>query len=195
MTQGFPIGRMWLDIEQDPAASGQDAHRRSSRPALDTCNAQGTADVRHLHGLRLLEDVRGQHARVRRRAALVRALQQEALALGLADRRSSAAGSRPWRKQFQTAPLCGAGGVDWDIMQVSATPTVTVDRTLPPDTHAAPVAPSGLFPADGLGDPARLREADVRHGPARDVVPARARALDGHVVGAVLHVDLAERAS
>ena len=37
-------------------------------------------------------------------------------------------------------PLCGIGGVDWDVMQVSATPTVVVDRTLPPDTGLPPDA-------------------------------------------------------
>jgi len=38
------------------------------------------------------------------------------------------------------------------VLQISATPTVTVDRTLPPDTGLPPVAPTGLYPTNGSVD-------------------------------------------
>ena len=57
--------------------------------------------------------------------------------------------AKPVAKQFATKALCGVGGPDWDVMQILASPTVIVDRTLPPDTKLPPLAPGGLYPADG----------------------------------------------
>ena len=69
--------------------------------------------------------------------------------LGDWSRRGSAAGPRRWASSSRGA-LCGIGGADGDVLQVSGQPQVVVDRTPPAAPTAAPAAPSDLFPTDGM---------------------------------------------
>ena len=147
MVQSFPVGRMWLDIEQ-ATSLGSKTLTLDIQTAVDTCKAKGTASCGIYTGPGFWKTY----------VSNTNAFDTVPLWYALYNKKTSLSDWKtehfggwlaPVAKQFQTAPLCGAGGADWDVMQVSATPTVTVDRTLPPDTHAAPVAPGGLFPEDG----------------------------------------------
>ena len=147
MTQSFPIGRMWLDVEQ-ATTLGANAIVADVQTALTTCNAKGTVACGMYTGpgfwKTYVDDTNAFDA-----VPLWYAIYDKKRSLSDWPAEQFGGWLAPVAKQFQTAPLCGAGGVDWDVMKVSASPTVVVDRTLPPDTHAPPVAPGGLFPADG----------------------------------------------
>ncbi len=148
MTDGFPIGNMWLDIEQDPKALGSRTLISMIQRGLSECSAKGTVGCgiytspgfwnTSVADTTTFSDV-----------PLWYALYNKKRSLSDWSTEHFGGWSSPVAKQFQTAPLCGAGGADWDVMQVSAQPTVVVDRTLPPDTQAPPVAPDDLFPTDG----------------------------------------------
>ncbi len=151
MTKGYPIGSMWLDIEQ-ATSLGSNALTPMIQTALDTCNANGTVKCGFYTGSGWWKTYVGDtHAFDN--VPLWYALYNKKRSLSDWPTEQFGGWIAPVGKQFQTAPLCGAGGADWDILQVSATPTVTVDRALPPDTLAPPVAPAGLFPEDGAAIP------------------------------------------
>ena len=148
MTQGYPIGSMWLDVEQ-ATSLGSKAIIAAVDAALTACRAHAGVGCGIYTGPGFWKTY----------AADTTAFDSVPLWYALYDKKRSLSDWSVeqfggWKsavgKQFQTAPLCGAGGADWDVMQVSATPTVSVDRTPPADTHAPPVAPDGLFPADGM---------------------------------------------
>lgn len=161
--KGFPIGRMWLDIEQDPAALGSKTIIADIQQAVTACRAQGTATCGIYTGSGFwktfasnttsFSDVPLWYAQYNKRTSL-------------SDWPTEHFGgwTKPIAKQWATKPLCGIGGADWDTMQVSATPTVTVDRTLPPDTGTVPAAPTGLYPTEGtvlLYDYAKLMSRTI----------------------------------
>ena len=147
MVQSFPIGRMWLDVEQ-ATTLGANAIIADVQTALATCKAKGTVACGIYTGpgfwKTYANDTHAYDA-----VPLWYALYNKKRSLSDWPAEQFGGWLAPVAKQFQSAPLCGAGGADWDVMKVSASPTVVVDRTLPPDTQAAPVAPVGLFPEDG----------------------------------------------
>ncbi len=143
--EGFPIGTMWLDIEQEPGGRGANELMGKIRQSLQACEARGLARCgiytgpgwwkTWVNNTTAFSAVPLWYAQYDRRRSL-------------SDWSTQHFGGwvAPAGKQFQSAPLCGAGGADWNVMQVAAQPTVVVDRTLPPDTHLPPVAPKNLFP-------------------------------------------------
>jgi hypothetical protein len=149
MVQGFPIGRMWLDIEQDPKGLGSNTLIPMIQHGLTTCAAHAgvTCGIytgpgwwkTYLANTTAFTAVPLWYAQYNKKRSLT-------------DWSTEHFGgwSSPVAKQFQTAPLCAVGGADWNVMQVSATPTVSVDRTVPADTHLPPVAPANLFPTSSL---------------------------------------------
>ena len=148
MVQGFPVGRMWLDIEADPKALGSTALIAMIQQGLTTCAAHSPVGCGIYSGPGWWKSY----------VANTNAFDATPLWYALYNHKRSLSDwpteqfghwTSPVGKQFQTAPLCGVGGADWDILQVAATPTVVVDRTPPPDTNAPPVAPTNLFPQEG----------------------------------------------
>jgi hypothetical protein len=148
---GFPIGKMWLDIEQDPGGIGQTKLDAFIQQAVTTCQASGIPCGIYT-GPGFWKSYTGNTS------AFTSIPLWYALYNGktsLSDWKTEAFGgwSQPAAKQFATKPLCGIGGVDWDVMQVAQQPSVVVDRTSPPDTGLPPPAPGGLYPVDGQALP------------------------------------------
>lgn len=150
--KGFPIGRMWLDIEQDPGSIGSKTILADIQQAVTACESQqGGVQCGIYTGSGFwktsaanttsFNDVPLWYAQYNHRTSL-------------SDWPTEHFGgwSKPVAKQWATQPLCGIGGADWDTMQVSAKPTVVVDRTLPADSGTVPPAPTGLFPTEGYVD-------------------------------------------
>ncbi len=149
MVQGFPTGRMWLDIEQDPDGLGSNAVISMIQNSLTACEAKapGRCGIytgpgwwkTFLANTTKFADVPLWYAQYNRKRSL-------------SDWATERFGgwASPAAKQFQTGPLCGVGSSDWNVMQATTTPTVLVDRSLPPDNHLPPIAPKNLFPEDGM---------------------------------------------
>jgi hypothetical protein len=148
MTAGQPIGRMWLDIEQSPGTVGQKTLVADIQTALATCQAHSSVGCGIYTGSGFWKTYMG-NTNVFSTVPLWYAIYNNKTSLSNWSTESFGGWPKPVAKQFATKPLCGAGGVDWDVMQVSATPTQTVDRTLPPDTGKPPPAPADLYPVDG----------------------------------------------
>ena len=148
MTQGFPIGRMWLDIEQDPAGLGSNSLIPKIQQSLATCQAKPGVDCGIYTGPGWWKTYLANTSTFTG-VPLWYALYNKKRTLSDWTVEKFGGWASPVAKQFQTAPLCGVGGADWNVMQVATTPSVTVDRSPPPDTHAVPVAPANLFPASG----------------------------------------------
>lgn len=164
MVKGFPIGTMWLDIEEASGATALGANKLTAaiRTGINQCKTHGVGCglytspgywKTYLNDTRALTDVPLWYALYNKKRTL-------------SDWTTERFGgwARPVAKQFQTAPLCGVGGADWNVMQVAATPTVIVDRSLPPDTGLPPPAPGGLYPEPGsvvLLDYAKLMSATL----------------------------------
>jgi hypothetical protein len=149
MVDGVPTGRMWLDIEQDPHGLGSNALIAMIQHGLDACNAKAPGRCAiytgpgwwktYLANTPTFATVPLWYAQYNKKRTL-------------SDWTTEHFGgwTSPVAKQFQTSPLCGIGGADWNVMQVTSTPTVIVDRSLAPDDLLPPVAPANLFPEDGM---------------------------------------------
>ncbi len=146
---GFPIGRMWLDVEENPAGLGSSKLVSFVRAGLDECTALGGSAIgcgiytgpgfwkSYMSNTSELASVPLWYAQYNGRTGL--------------DAWSSekfGGWSQPVAKQWAEQALCGVG-VDKDTMQVTTKPSVVVDRATPPDTGLPPAAPDGLYPAEG----------------------------------------------
>ncbi len=147
IASGFPIGSMWLDIEQDPGTLGSKTLIADIQAALTACQAHGVSCgiytspgfwKTYVSDTNVFDNV-----------PLWYALYNNKTSLSNWSTEAFGGWTAPVGKQFATKPLCDVGGADWDVMQVSATPTVIVDRTLPPDSGQPPPAPGNLYPVDG----------------------------------------------
>jgi hypothetical protein len=147
MADSHPIGRMWLDIEQSPGTLGWKTLVPMIQQALAACTAHGLPCGIYTSPGWWKTYVANTSAFTS--VPLWYALYNKKRSLGDWPTEQFGSWTAPVGKQFQTAPLCLVGGADWDVIQVSALPTVTVDRTLPPDTKLPPVAPANLWPAMG----------------------------------------------
>lgn len=145
-TKGFPIGRMWLDVEQDPAGLGANALIKLVQQAYDACTAQGTADCGIYTGPGFWKTYMNNTTSL---SNLPLWYAQYDYKTSLSDWTTQHFGgwAKPVAKQWAEQALCGVG-VDKDVMQVITKPQVVVDRTLPPDTKLPPPAPGNLYPAD-----------------------------------------------
>lgn len=144
---GFPIGRMWLDVEQAPGSLGSNSLIAAVQRGLDACgNHVGVGCgiytgpgfwKTYMSDTKSFANVPLWYAQYNYRTSL-------------SDWSKEHFGgwAKPVAKQFAEQPLCGVG-VDKDVMQVTGQPAVAVDRTLPPDTMQPPPAPGGLYPIDG----------------------------------------------
>lgn len=148
MVAGFPIGRMWLDIEQAPGTLGSKTLTTDIQTALTTCQAHGGVTCGIYTGPGFWKTYMGNESTFDA-TPLWYAFYNSKTSLSNWSTEAFGGWAKPAAKQFATKPLCGVGGADWDVMQVSATPTVVVDRNLPPDSGKAPSAPTSLYPVDG----------------------------------------------
>jgi hypothetical protein len=147
VVQDFPIGRLWLHVEDDPNGLGpsalvariQEARTACETKALGRCGIYTSPGwwQAYLADTTMFGDL-----------PLWYVLHNNKRSLADWPTEHFGGWVRPAGKQFQTTPLCGAGGADWDVVQVATTPSVVVDRSLPPDTGFPPVVPDNLFPQD-----------------------------------------------
>ncbi|MBI3184331.1 MAG: hypothetical protein HYZ28_19530 [Myxococcales bacterium] len=144
--KGFPIGRLWLDVEQDPAGRTASALIALVQQAVDACRSQSAVGCGIYTGPGFWRSYMGNTTRF---ADLPLWYAQYNRRTSLSDWSTEKFGgwARPAAKQFIEEALCGVG-VDKDVMQVSTEPLV-VDRSLPPDTWLPPAAPARLYPEDG----------------------------------------------
>jgi Glycosyl hydrolases family 25 len=145
---GLPIGRMWLDIEEDPKDRGANAVSAAIAQAATACQAQGGVEC-GIYTSPGFWQTYANDTNAFTNLPLWWAHYDQKTSLSTWSNDAFGGWAKPVGKQWATKPLCGVGGVDWDTMQVGASPTVVVDRSAPPDTGVAPPAPSGLWPADG----------------------------------------------
>jgi len=146
---GFPIGRMWLDVEENPRGLGSTKLVALVRQGLDTCAAQGGSKIgcgiytgpgfwkTYMSNTTELAAVPLWYAQYNGKTSL--------------DAWSSehfGGFPKPVGKQWAEQALCGVG-VDKDTMQAIGTPSIVVDRSVPPDDGLPPSAPVRLEPADG----------------------------------------------
>ena len=168
MIQGFPIGRMWLDIEQDPAGLGANSLIPKIQQGLATCQAKPGVECGIYTGPGWWKTYLANTSAFTG-VPLWYALYNKKRSLSDWTTEKFGGWASPVAKQFQTAPLCGVGGADWNVMQVATTPT-RERRSLAAGRHARG-AGRAREPVPGRrhGDPDRLREAHVGHGAARDL--------------------------
>ncbi len=145
---GFPIGRMWLDIEQDPGSLGAGAVDSRIQEAVTACRAQGGVECGIYTGKGFWQTYAGDTTAFTD-VPLWWAHYDNKTSLSTWQDDAFGGWTDPVAKQWATKPLCGIGGTDWDSMKVDAQPTVTVDRNTPPDTGTVPPAPTGLWPDNG----------------------------------------------
>lgn len=145
--QGFPIGRMWLDVEDEHFYGlGYKTIVQRLRDGLDECKKRGVACGiytgagfwrTYMNDTKELADVPLWYARYSG---------GKTLAAWSTDKFGG--WTKPAGKQWAEEALCKVG-VDKDTIQPFAPPTVVVDRNLPPDTGLPPPAPTGQYPANG----------------------------------------------
>ncbi|HSO41194.1 MAG TPA: GH25 family lysozyme [Labilithrix sp.] len=145
--RGFPIGRMWLDVEDEHLYGLGYLTRVSMLQAgIAECRAHAGVDCgiytgpgfwkTYMNNTPLLGDVPVWYAQYNGKRSL-----------SSWPTERFGGWQKPVAKQWAEEPLCNVG-VDKDTMQVLGKPAVTVDRALPPDTGRAPPPPTGLYPAD-----------------------------------------------
>lgn len=147
--EGFPIGRMWLDVEDDNLNGlGWKTRVERIREGLDECKKHPQVECgiytgwgywnTHMNNTTELSDVPLWYARYNH---------TKLLSAWPADSFGGWKQEKVAAKQWAEEVLCKVG-VDKDTMQVRTPAAVTVDRSLPTDTAAPPPAPRGLYPAD-----------------------------------------------
>jgi len=146
---GFPIGRMWLDVEENPGGLGSTKLVSLVSAGVDECRALGGSAIEcgiytgpgfwktHMSNTTELSSVPLWYAQYNFRTAL-----------DVWSSERFGGWAKPAAKQWAEQALCGVG-VDKNTMKVVTTPSVVVDRSLPPDTGLPPRAPDGLYPAEG----------------------------------------------
>jgi GH25 family lysozyme M1 (1,4-beta-N-acetylmuramidase) len=147
---GFPIGRMWLDVEEDPRGLGANEIAALLQQSVDACKAAAGSAVTcgiytgpgfwesYMNNMPTFGDLPLWYAQYNGKTSL-----------GEWGTEKFGGWAAPIGKQWAEQPLCGVG-VDKDTIQVSAKPTVVVDRTLPPDDGKPPVSPKVDYPTDGV---------------------------------------------
>jgi Glycosyl hydrolases family 25 len=151
ITAGFPIERMWLDVEEDPGDLGSAALTAKVREAVDRCREYeaergltcgiytGPGFWRsHMANTTEFSDVPLWYAWYNERR-LLSAWQDERFG----------GWSAPTGKQWAEQVICGYGA-DKNTMIVERTPDVVVDHAPPPITGTSPPAPTRLWPSLGM---------------------------------------------
>ncbi|MBS2028096.1 MAG: hypothetical protein JST54_09355 [Deltaproteobacteria bacterium] len=147
MVRGYPVGRMWLDVEALPGSLGANQLIPLLQQAVDACQAEGDCGIYTGPGWwKSYVNNTTQFSNL----PLWYALYNGKTSLGDWSTEKFGGWTAPVGKQFTSVGICGIGGADGDVLQVSAQPQVVVDRTPPPAPTTAPAAPSDLFPTSGM---------------------------------------------
>jgi len=149
---GFPIGRMWLDIEQDAGGRGANQLIDAIAKSLAVCKAQGGVEC-GIYTSPGWWKTNVNDTTQFKNELLWWAHYDYKTSLSTWSKDAFGGWTQPVAKQWATQPLCGVGGADWNSMKVSATPTVSVDHSPAPDTGLPPAQPAGLWPPDGAQIP------------------------------------------
>jgi hypothetical protein len=145
--QGTPVGRLWLDVEESPGGRSAREVADLLHRAVDACRAQAR--------VRCGIYTRGSYWR--ERLGNTTRFADLPLWYALYNHRTSLSSWSSERfggwiaatgKQWAEEAICGVGA-DKNTMQVSAAPSVVVDRRVAPDDGRPPAAPRGLYPANG----------------------------------------------
>ncbi len=147
MVRGFPVGRMWLDVEQNPEALSASALAARIQAAVDACRARATAECGIYTGPGFWKSYLANTTRFAD-LPLWYALYNRRTSLSDWNVERFGGWTSPEGKQWAEEVLC-AVGVDKDTMRATTRPSVIVDRTLPPATARPPDPPAGLYPVDG----------------------------------------------
>lgn len=144
---GFPIGRMWLDVEQEPGGLGATELEAKVQQAVDACQKHGSAECGIYTGRGFWQ---GALANTKKFAELPLWYAHYNFKKELSHWPAEGFGGwqSPVAKQWAEEVLCSVG-VDKNTMQVVTEPSVVVDHSLPPPPTAAPPAPAGLYPEQG----------------------------------------------
>lgn len=147
--QGFDIGRMWLDVEDDTnaAALGPDVLLAKVQEAVDECRLQTGAGCGLYTGKGYWDSYLGRSTRFAD-VPLWYARYNDITSLDSWSTERFGGWQRPAAKQWAERVLCNVG-VDHNSMQVLKGPAVVVDRAPAPRPTGVPAAPGGLYPADG----------------------------------------------
>ncbi len=147
---GFPVQRLWLDLEDIYHATslGSAALTKRVQAGLDACRAVPGHGCGIYTGPGFWKTYMS-NTTAFANAPLWYALYNHRTSLGDWSAEHFGGWTAPAGKQWAEQPLC-AVGEDMDVMQVPGAPTVTPDRSTPPDTGAPPPAPTGLFPEQGM---------------------------------------------
>jgi GH25 family lysozyme M1 (1,4-beta-N-acetylmuramidase) len=144
---GFPIGRMWLDVEEAAGDLGANALIERVQAALDSCRAHGSVDCGIYTGPGFWKGSMNNTPKLSD-APLWYAWYNYKTSLNEWPTEHFGGWTKPAGKQWAEQVLCSVG-VDKDTMQVVTSPSVVVDRSDPPDTCQVPPAPTNLYPYDG----------------------------------------------
>jgi hypothetical protein len=146
---GAPIGRLWLDVEENPRGLGANPLSELVQQALDACTAEakGAVGCGIYTGPGFWKTYLANTTRFSA-VPLWYAWYNAKKTLDAWSSEAFGGWTSPTGKQWAEQPLCGVG-VDKDTIQVATQPRVVVDRALPADDGQPPPAPAGLYPEDG----------------------------------------------
>src|SRR5690348_1562586 len=111
MVQGFPIGRMWLDIEQSPGSLGANTLIPRIQAGLDDCNTHAPVGCGIYTGPGWWKSYLANTSAFTQ-TPLWYALYNKKRSLSDWSTEQFGGWAAPVAKQFQTAPLCAVGGAD-----------------------------------------------------------------------------------
>ena len=144
---GFPIGRLWIDVEEDPQGRGTKEIVSMVRLAVNTCRAQKKTSCgiytgpgfwkTYMDNTTELADVPLWYAWYNYRRSL-----------SIWSDEKFGGWKAPAGKQYAEEVLCSCG-VDKNVMQPLTRPSVIIDRTPIPFDNKLPKAPTRLYPAHG----------------------------------------------
>ena len=143
---GFPIGRLWLDVEENVRGRPAAQVIELVQQAVDACRAQAPegVDCGIYTGPGFWKSYLGNTTRFAD-VPLWYAQYNDVTSLSAWRTEKFGGWAAPAAKQWAERVLCGIG-LDRNTMQVRTTPAVVVDRTVLPRPTAVPPAPTGLAP-------------------------------------------------
>lgn len=161
---GFPIGRMWLDVEESPGGRSASTMIGLLREASDACIADGGADCGIYTRGTFWQPALGNTTQFAE-LPLWYARYNYKPSLDSWQTERFGGWTFPAAKQWAEEALCSVG-VDKNAMQVITAPTLVIDRSPPPPPTSAPAAPTRIYPADGatiVFTYAKLMAASIAH--------------------------------
>ncbi|MHB8872834.1 MAG: GH25 family lysozyme [Myxococcaceae bacterium] len=142
---GFPIGRLWLDAEEDQRGGVPSVARLQQ--AVDACNAKSPYPCGIYTGRGFWQTFLGDSKQFAS-LPLWYARYNGIRTLSSWPGEKFGGWDKPAAKQYAEEVLCGVGP-DKNVMQVITSPTVVLDRSAPLPPQAPPPPPGKPYPAAG----------------------------------------------